>query len=178
MRGKIKDFSIKYGSKVQCLLLEISDDFRNQYEELKDCELEITIKKYSPKRSKDINAKMWVLIGKLAEKLNISNVEVYREYVKDYGVFNILPVPNEDVDLYIKAWGVRGLGWIAESMRESKIKGYTNIVCYYGTSMYTREQFVKILNQVIEDCHEQGIDTDDPREIERLVDAYFNNQQR
>lgn len=175
MRGKIKDFSVHFSTGKQLLTLELDDDFRPLFDELNGQELSIEIKKYREKRSLNANAYLWVLIGRLAEKLRLPTVEVYREYVRDCGVYEVVPISEKAVDRYIQAWEKNGLGWIAEPMhRESKLKGYVNIVCYYGTSVYDRAEFSRLLEAVIEDCKAQGIETYNPKEIERLVDAYFS----
>ncbi|NMA23732.1 MAG: hypothetical protein GX938_09545 [Spirochaetales bacterium] len=175
MRGKIKALAHDFESGRQILTLELFDDFRALYDDLNGHELSIEIKKYREKRSLNANAYLWVLIGRLAEKLRLPTVEVYREYVRDFGVYEVIPIKEEASERFIQSWSKNGLGWIAEPMhRESKLKGYVNIVCYYGTSVYDRAEFSRILDAVVEDCKAQGIETYNPNEIERLVEAYFS----
>ena len=45
----------------------------------------VEVKQYRKKRSLDANAYCWVLIDKLAEKLNVSKTEVYRREIKEIG---------------------------------------------------------------------------------------------
>ena len=55
-------------------------------EALKGKELIVKVASYSKRRSLSQNAYMWVLIGELSSKLGIPKEEVYRNYIKDYGL--------------------------------------------------------------------------------------------
>ena len=68
------------------IIFSPNEDFSQAYEELKDCEkLSLEIKKYRRKRSLDANAYYWVLIGKLAKVLELSNPETHNMMLCRYG---------------------------------------------------------------------------------------------
>lgn len=71
MKCRIVDFTADMISRKQRLTLALDGDFRGQYDNLKDKDLEITVKPWREKRSLDANAYCWVLINKLAEVLNL-----------------------------------------------------------------------------------------------------------
>ena len=128
-------------------------------EELKDKELLIKVEKYSKRRSLSQNAYMWVLLGEIAIKLNLSKDEVYKNYIKDYGLFEVVPIKNEAVDMFIRTWKGRGLGWVSEVLKPSKFDNYTNVIAYYGTSVYNSTDMKRIIEAIIEDCKELNIST-------------------
>lgn len=128
-------------------------------ETLKDKELLVKVETYSKKRSLSQNAYMWVLLGELAIKLNLSKEEVYKNYIKDYGLYEVVPIKNEAVEMFIKSWKSRGLGWISEILQPSKITNYTNVIAYYGTSIYQSKDMRRIIEAIIEDCKEFNIST-------------------
>ena len=75
--GKLEGLKMDYVTRKQSLSLEVNEDARDAFQELKDCEkLVIQIKKYRKKRSLDANAYYWVLITKLARRLELSNPEM------------------------------------------------------------------------------------------------------
>ena len=81
--GRLKEPVIDYKTGRLIVLFEPQEDFRQAYEEFKECEkLSLEIKKYRRKRSLDANAYAWVLMSKLAEVLHTSKEEVYEENVK------------------------------------------------------------------------------------------------
>ena len=84
--GKLKEPIIDYMTGRLTILFEPCEEFRQTYEELKGCEkLSLEIKRYRRKRSLDANAYYWVLIGKLAKVLQISNPELHNMMLCQYG---------------------------------------------------------------------------------------------
>lgn len=130
-----------------------------EFDGLQDKPLTVTVKEYRPKRSLSQNAYLWVLLDKLAAKINRSKEEVYKDYVKDYGVFEILPIRNDATERFVRNWSKNGLGWFTEDLGESKLNGYTRLIAYYGSSTYTTAELKRVLDAVIQDCKEQGIQT-------------------
>ena len=92
--------------------------------------IESRIKKWRKKRSLDANAYMWVLLQKLQESLNIPKDTIYKDIIRNIGVYEVIPVKNEATNRFIEAWGKNGLGWVCEKTK-SKLEGYTNILAYY-----------------------------------------------
>lgn len=125
--------------------------------ELNDKPLTVTVKEYRQKRSLSQNAYLWVLLDKIGEKVNRSKEDIYKIYIRDYGVFEILPVRNDAAERFIKLWEARGLGWVCEDLGESKLNGYTKLIAYYGSSTYTTKELSRVLDAVIQECRELGI---------------------
>lgn len=129
--GTIEDISIDYKTQKPKILLVLNErECLSSLEELKEDKLSIEIKKHKNKRSLDANAYMWVLISKIEEKVNVSKDIVYKDAIKNIGVYEVIPVKNEAVDRFIEAWTKNGLGWVCETTK-SKLEGYTNILAYY-----------------------------------------------
>lgn len=133
----------------------------------RDITVEIKVKRKG--RSLDANAYLWVLIGKLGEKLYKPDSEIYREYIKDNGVFQIIPIRKDAIDRWIQIWKSKGTGWVCEDLGACKnTPGYHNIKCYYGSSTYNSKEMSRLIDAVVADCKEQGIETLTPSELIRL----------
>lgn len=129
--GTIEDISIDYKTQKPKILLVLNErECLPSLEELKEDKLSIEIKKHKNKRRLDANAYMWVLISKIEEKVNVSKDIVYKDAIRNIGVYEVIPVKNEAVDRFIEAWTKNGLGWVCETTK-SKLEGYTNILAYY-----------------------------------------------
>lgn len=138
-------------------------------EEFMGLEVNLEVKK-ADKRSNNANAYLWVLLGELQQKLKLPKEELYRKYIRECGVYQVLPVRNDAVERFIvDVWARNGLGWVCDTM-PSKIEGYTNVVAYYGTSTYTRGEMATLIDQVVQDCIELGIPTKSKEEIDTLLD--------
>lgn len=129
------------------------------FEGLTDKPLTVTVKEYREKRSLSQNAYLWVMLDKLGAKLNRSKEDIYKIFVKDYGVFEILPIRNDAVERFNRNWSKNGLGWFTEDLGESKLDGYTKLIAYYGSSTYNTAEITRLIDAVLQDCEEQGIDT-------------------
>ena len=139
------------------------------FDGLTDKPLTVQVKEFREKRSLSQNAYLWVLLDKLAAKLDQCKEDIYKEYVKDYGVFEILPIKNDAVATFMSKWGKSGLGWFCEDLGESKLDGYTRLIAYYGSSTYNTEEMRRLIDAVVYDCQQYGIDTMPLTDIMKLV---------
>ena len=120
----------KTGKAIVTLLLDMAD--MEHIEELSKLKkLTVTLKRFFKKRSLDSNAYMWNIAEKIAKKLGITKIEVYRDAIREVGQCEILPIRDEAVDTFINAWKHNGQGWLCEIIGKSKLEGYTNITAYY-----------------------------------------------
>ena len=132
----------------------------------------LTVKEHKEKRSLSANNYFWVMVDKLAEKLNISKTDIYRSYVKEIGGNNdVVCCINKAVPALREAWLSHGLGWVSET-EDSKIDGCTNVRLYYGSSTYNKEQMSRLINLAKQDCIENDIPTWDEDELQRLCDEW------
>lgn len=129
----------------------------------------VTIKEFRKKRSLDANRYLWTLCNKLSVKAGIPPEEIYRHYIPDVGDnSDTICIPDEAVKRFREGWENNGIGWCTEIMA-SKLKGCTNVICYYGSSTYDTKQMARLIDLVVEDCNLQGIETLTPEELERMA---------
>lgn len=136
-----------------------------------DKEYILTVKEHKAKRSLTSNGYAWLLMDKLAEKLSIAKTEIYRRLIKEIGGNNTLVcVQNKGVEALRNGWACNGIGWVSDTM-PSKLDGCTNVILYYGSSTYTKEQMSRLINLIVQECKQQGIETMTPQEIAALMEA-------
>lgn len=162
MKGWITEFKIGVAHKKQWLTLELDDDFRTQFDELNEKELDISIKPYRKKRSLDQNAYAWVLIGKIADKLRTSKDEVYLEMLKRYGQGGVIKVQPQNEQVILTAI----------KYYEPHEKLYTETDKYYriwaGSSGYNSEEMTIFVDGIISEAKELGIQTLTPDELAEM----------
>ena len=125
------------------------------------------IKEHKLKRSLNANAYCWVLMNKIADAIKSTKEEVYREYIKNKGIFRLITMNKDATNTFIKVWQEKGLGWICD-ISESKYEGMVDVVAYYGTSSYNTKQMANFIDYVVDEAKNLGIETLPPDEIERL----------
>lgn len=159
------------GKPILTLELNETEDAKMMFDELHQCEkLDIKISKYRNKKSREANSYFWVLCGKLASCLKQNKIDIYRSLVRGIGDnFEIYPVKTERLDKVIWLWQSRGLGWICDIVGDSKHEGYTNVCFYQGCSTYDSKQMSDLIDAVVFECKEQGIQTETPEKIEEML---------
>ena len=168
MRGAISAF--KYNGLKRKTIVEVELD-GNQcevLETLKDRDITADFKIFREKRSLNANAYAWTLIGKLAEKMNLPSLEVYRGYIKEMGVYRDIEITESAENTMKTVWTAYGLGWIAEKVDFAEREGFITLRLYYGSSVYNSKQMNRMIDSIVQDCKEQGIETMTPDEIALL----------
>ena len=172
MKGTLIDISRGMNNR-QRVTVELLGDFREEYDRLKDEAVTVEIKKYRKRRSLDSNAYAWILIDKIAEALNQDKTAVYREAIRNIGGVSELYCANseEAANRLMLSWRNNGLGWQAETM-PSKLPGCVNVILYYGSSTYDTRQMSSLIDHLISEAKELGIETATPAELERYKDEW------
>lgn len=175
LTGNIKDVSMGFldGECKLTLAVNEKNDLKAAYDELAGCNLlDIEIKKHRKKRSLSANAYLWVLCGKLGDKLGCSKETIYRQHILNANVYRPVEISEYAADTLIKGWQNNGIGWIAERVDTNRTAGFAIINLYYGSSTYNTKQMSRLLDSVIEDCKEQGIQTETPEEIAKMISLW------
>ena len=174
--GRIENISISYRTGKPVVSLEADGDKQTLFklfEELKATEkLTVKVSKFKQKRSLDANAYAWVLISRLAEKLNASKTDIYRQAIKEIGGnSDTVCVQDKAVQSLRDGWERNGIGWLTETM-PSKIEGCTNVTLYYGSSTYDKAQMSRLINIIVDECKLQGIETKSAEEVQSLLQRW------
>lgn len=172
MRGRLTDLSISMQGR-QRVTIEIDGDFRADFEQLREKDVEVSIKKFRAKRSLDANGYAWVLIDKIAARMGLTKAEVYRDHIRHIGgVSEIVCVRDQAVERLRDGWQKNGLGWQTEIL-PSKINGCTNVVLFYGSSTYDTRQMSALIDSLVETAKSLGIETMSPEELESLTGGKY-----
>lgn len=157
-----KSDSIKVVAEVASYIDSLSDD--KSYK--------LVLSEIRQKRSLNANAYAWVLMDKLAEKTHIPKTEIYKSYIKEIGGNSeIVCVMNEALDDLKNGWEHNGLGWLTDTL-PSKIPGCTNVVLYFGSSIYDTKQMSRLIDMIIQDCRENDIEYLSPDELAKMLEEW------
>ena len=135
----------------------------------------VEIKETKEKRSREANAYAWTLLDKLAEKLHIPKQDIYRELIKNIGGNSeIVCVQNKAVNRLCDGWKRNGIGWVTDTFA-SKINGCTNVILYYGSSTYDTAQMHRLIDLIVQECEQQGIEVMSERELSLIKSEWLND---
>lgn len=137
----------------------------------------LEFKKKTKKRSLNANAYFWEIAGKLADKLQTTKEAVYRQAIRDVGVYRIVSIDPDIADELISDWQSKGLGWIAEKMM-SWYHDKQNVIFYRGSSVYNTKQMSRLIDWIVDEAKEQGIETLTPEERCRMLEDWERQSEK
>ena len=157
MRARIVDYNYIQNRAV----FEFDVDFSEHFDKFNGKDVNMDLKVWKPKRSGAANRYMWVLVDKIAQVKHITKEEVYRQEIKEIGgVSTVLLMIDEAVERFCKDWDSRGVGWQTEVIPIGD--GRSNVIAYYGSSTFDRDQMTQLIENLIFEAENLGIDTDTP----------------
>lgn len=139
----------------------------------KPCDYSIT--RVRQGRSRDANAKMWAVCDDIAKATGVTKEDIYRDAIRNVGVYEPLPIKEEAVDNFIYRWGHKkdkGIGWFAEVVDRSKLPGYKLVFAYYGSSTYDVKEMGRLLDFIIGNAKTIGLDVITEREKSLLLETW------
>ena len=152
------------GTQKQAITWLLEQDNTKRYE----------VKEYKEKRSNDANACFHVLVNKLARYINISDKEMkirmnlqYGTIAKDENGNSVgvkIPKGTDITQFYDYA------KWFGEC-EENGIK-FDKYLFYKQTHTLNTKEMSQLINGVVEECRERGIETKTQLEINSLLESW------
>lgn len=140
---------------------------------------ELVIKRHSQRRSLNANNYSWKLTDELADKLIVAGVKItkeecHAEMIYRYGQV-MLDEQGEQVVISVRQ-GVKITDFYpyAKEIGTGTVKGkeFTHYRIYRGSHTYNTKEMSIFISGIVEECKEQGIDTDTP-EMKMLLERGF-----
>lgn len=155
-------------NKKQRLTLELDGDFRDKFDRLHDKPVEVTIKKHSENRTLRANAYLWALITSIGNALRESKEDVYFDMLRDYGQGGAVSVLEQYEEKFKKSYKYHE--YLGESTLNGKL--FKHYRFWVGSSEYSKDEFSILLDGVIQEAKQLGIETKSKEEIESLLKEY------
>lgn len=179
-KGQLKGISRDWLSGKFQIIFETDLDVTRHIDSIRDIVLTITAKKYSKKRSMEANAYYWKLASELADKLGVSKPYLHNLLLRRYGqpeiidgklVYLVLPDSDSGTRKADEAetYHIRPTAQVKEG---SDGLMYRTYIMLRGSSTYDTAEMSRLIDGLISECKEQGIETLPPEELQRMMKAY------
>ena len=135
--------------------------------------LAIECKEYRKKRSLDANSYAWLLIGKIADVLRTSKEEIYIKMLTRYGQREkqlISIIDNEEAIAMIYRATNNHCTVVGEGTANGK--QFKHLAILIGSSQYDTRQMSILIDGIVSECKELGIETLPPDEIKALKESW------
>jgi len=129
---------------------------------------------HKEKRSVNANALLWKMLGEIATALRTDKWSVYLTMLKRYGTFTYICVKPKAVEAVKKQWRE------CEVIGDITINGdpAVQMLCYYGSSTMNTKEFSVLLDGVISEMREIGLETPADRDLQRAIEQKRKEEQK
>lgn len=160
---------------------------RREIEGIKDQEtIDISAKTLKRKRSLSANAYYWILVGKLAGVMHISNSHCHNLLLRRYGA--IQTIDGERVVCFLPDTDEAYNGALEAEKYHVKPTSAVKVfkdgnprrmyLMLKGSSEYDSGEMSRLINGVVDECKQVGIETLTPREIEQMLEEVRKREKK
>ena len=185
-KGTLIDVSRDWKTGKMRLTFEFDSDVSAAIDKIKDKLLRITVKLWRDKRSLDANSYYWVLLSRLAEAVGISKPRAHNLMLRKYGqnlvidsqiAFLVIPDTEEaeETALEAESFHIRPTSQVKQGKDGKLYRTYTVLA---GSSTYDTKEMSELINGLVSECKEQGIETLTPDELARMMKDYEENHKK
>ena len=119
-----------------------------------------------------------MLCEKIAEKIKGTAMGVYRKAIREVGIWrdfhNFGPAT---ANTFRHAWEMLGIGWMTEQVDFEPDGDHVCIRAYYGSSTYNTQQMTRLIEHLVGDAKDLGIQTETPEEINNMLSLWETQKQ-
>ena len=152
---------------------------------LKDGEYTLTIDKKKRPRSLRSNNYSWLLTDKLSDVMVIRGVKISKDEMHAEMIFRYgqpMLDANGEVVIYSTSQDVKMPEFFpyAKEIGTSEPNGkmFTHYRIYRGSHEYSSQEMSVFISGIVEECKEQGIQTETPEEIARMISLMESEERR
>lgn len=176
----IRDAIRTFDGKVVMTLESRNADCNSISKLLKADGLDVEIEKHRKKRSLDANAYYWLLCSRLAEAVNVSKPYIHNYILRKYGQIELIDgqavyivIPDTDeAQRQVDEEQLYHLKPTAEVKEGKDDVMYRTYMMIKGSSKYNTKEMTDLINGLVDECKQIGIETLPPEELERMMAAY------
>lgn len=128
---------------------------------------EFVLRKKKKQKTLSANAYMWVLCDEIARILQSTKDEVYRQAVANVGFFFPGSCENGAFARWCAVWESQGAGFFCKVTHKGTER--TEYNAYVGSSQYTQEELSRLIEELVAEAENLGIDTKASRECRALI---------
>lgn len=173
MIGRLKDLTFGRNGE-QHITVTVRSNFRACFDDLKDVDVDIEIKKHRNKRSLSANAYFHVLVGKIAEAQGLGNEETKAALVCEYGA---LAKDKDGTTVGFKLPESVDVSSIYPYVRcfDTRVEGGKTFRCYLvykQTHLMDTKEMSRLIDGAVYVAQDLGIETDTPEQLARYKEEW------
>jgi len=173
--GRIPSDALLVNGTMTSAVLDLFGNHVDELAKLKGKTLDITIKEHRDRRSTRANALCWELCSQIGKAITppIAKEDVYRDAVRAVGEFDQYMIKEEALDAFMETRKLLGVGWFAEVIGDSPLRGWVEVFAYRGSSTYDTKSMSRLIDYLIDQAQQMELQIAyDLQEIEQIKEAW------
>lgn len=169
MRGRLIDLTVGLNGK-QRVTIELDTNFRDGYEKLAGIDVSLSVKKWRNPRSKDANAYFHLLVNEIADARGMTDDEVKRLLVVDYGTYardGDGQIIGFKLPLSVDPDSIYPYTRLYKQVTENG-KSFNCYLVYKRSSEMDTKEMSRLIDGAVYEAQKLGIDTDTPEQKARF----------
>lgn len=173
-KGKLSGINRDIITRKINITFDTNEDITAYIDDLRETDLSIEVKKHRKSRSLDANAMLWACLGEIAKVLRVDKWSVYLMMLKRYGEYTYILVKPNVVEAMKSQWRE------CEVVGETVINGKkaVQMLCYFGSSTYNSKEFSVLLDGVVSEMQELGLQPPPSGDMKRSIEALERKERR
>lgn len=163
--GNLDGLVVDYATNRQKITIQVNEDARKVFENLKDTKVSVDIEKYRKKRSLDANAYYWKVLTILAEKLEVSKPFMHNYMLRKYGqleyfdgklAYTMLP-DTPETEKKVDEMQEAHFSPTAKVLPGKDGINYRSYVLLRGSHSYDTNEMSKLIDGLLTEAKDAGI---------------------
>lgn len=178
LNGQINSLKPISGNNQTYLALDLFGDHAEELEKLDGKVLDVEIKVHREKRSTKANNLCWELCSQIGRSITppIPKEEVYRQAIKDVGIFIQVCIRKGDYEDFDRQWRGRGTGWFTEIVDTHDYMDVVDVMAYCGSSTYDTKAMSTLIDYLVDQAEQMELQIAyDLREIEQIKEDWASD---
>jgi len=178
LNGQINSLKPISGNNQTYLALDLFGDHAEELEKLDGKVLDVEIKVHREKRSTKANNLCWELCSQIGRSIAppIPKEEVYRQAIKDVGIFIQVCIRKGDYEDFDRQWRGRGTGWFTEIVDTHDYMDVVDVMAYCGSSTYDTKAMSTLIDYLVDQAEQMELQIAyDLREIEQIKEDWASD---
>lgn len=175
LTGQFASAALKTGEHRTTVILDVFGDHAADMEAFGEKALDIEIKVHREKRSTRANNLCWELCSQIGRAITppIPKEEVYRQAIKDVGVYIQVCIRKGDYEAFERQWRGRGTGWFTEIVDTHDYMDVVDVMAYCGSSTYDTKAMSILIDYLVDEAEQMELQIAyDLREIEQIKEDW------
>ena len=167
------------GNIVGRMETEVTFDVFGQHAEelnaMADKVLDIEIKVHRERRSTKANNLCWELCSQIGRAMfpPLPKEDVYRDAIRAVGEYDQYYIQEEALDSFMATRKLLGVGWFAEVVGDSPLRGFVEVFAYKGSSTYDTKAMSTLIDYLVDQAEQMELQIAyDLREIEQIKEDW------